>query len=66
MAPFLADKVSRVASFQHLKVDLKLLSAFHGPDAKARLTLKDFSEPLGFEVTRWKSNRMQYFKELKV
>jgi hypothetical protein len=63
MAPFLADKVSLVAWFQHLKVDAGLLSAFNGLDAEARQTLKDFSAPLGFDVTRWKSNRMQYFKD---
>jgi hypothetical protein len=63
MAPFLADGVSLFAWFQHLKVDVGLLSAFNGLDAEARLTLKAFSEPLGLDVTGWKSNRLQYFKD---
>jgi hypothetical protein len=25
--------------------------------------LRDFSAPLGFDVTKWKSNRLQYFKD---
>jgi hypothetical protein len=63
MAPFLADKVSLLSWFQHLKVDVGLLSAFNGLDAEARQTLKDFSAPLGLDVTGWQSNRLQYFKD---
>jgi len=63
MAPFLANQVSLFSWFQHLKVDAGLLSAFNGLDAEARQTLKDFSAPLGLDVTRWKSNRLQYFKD---
>ncbi len=63
MAPFLADKVSLLSWFQHLKVDVGLLSAFNGLDAEARQVLKDFSAPLGLDVTSWRSNRLQYFKD---
>jgi hypothetical protein len=63
MAPFLADKVSLISWFQHLKVDVGLLSAFNGLDAEARQTLQDFGAPLGVDVTGWKSNRLQYFKD---
>jgi hypothetical protein len=44
-------------------VDAGLLSAFNGLDAEARQILKDFSAPLGLDVTSWKSNRLQYFKD---
>jgi hypothetical protein len=63
MAPFLTDKVSLLDWMQHLKVDAGLFSAFRGLDADAQLTLKEFSAPLGFDLTRWKSNRIQYFKD---
>jgi hypothetical protein len=63
MAPFLADNVSPLAWLGHLKVDVGLLSAFKGLDDEARQTLKDFSAPLGLDVTSWKSNRLQYFKD---
>jgi hypothetical protein len=63
MAPFLADGVSLFSWFQHLKVDVGLLSAFNGLDGEARQILKDFSAPLGLDVTTWKSNRLQYFKD---
>jgi hypothetical protein len=63
MAPFLSDRVSLVTWFQHLKVDVGLLSAFNGLDAEARKTLAEFSKPLGFDVNGWKSNRLQYFKD---
>jgi hypothetical protein len=63
MAPFLADHVSLFAWLQHLKVDVGLLSAFKGLDDSARQMLKEFSAPLGFDVSQWKSNRLQYFKD---
>lgn len=63
MAPFLADQVSLFAWFGHLKVDIALLSAFKGLDEEARQILKEFSTPLGLDVTTWKSNRLQYFKD---
>lgn len=62
-APFLAKEVSLVDWWQHLKVDADLLSAFKGLDHAAQLTLSKFSAPLGFDLTKWKSNRMQYFKD---
>ena len=63
LAPFLADSVSLFDWWGHLKVDLELLAAFQGLDAQARQLLRDFSAPLGVDVTRWKSNRLQYFKD---
>jgi hypothetical protein len=65
MAPFLADQFSLVTRFQHLKVDVGLLSAFHGLDAEARQTLKEFRAPLGLDVTELRLD--SYFrKELQV
>lgn len=63
MAPFLADNTSLLAWLGHLKVDFGLLSAFKGLDDEARQVLQDFSAPLGLDVTTWKSNRLQYFKD---
>jgi len=63
MAPFLANQVSLFQWWDHLKVDLPLLGAFQGLDKDAQQTLKEFSAPLGFDLTTWKSNRMQYFKD---
>ncbi|MGE5377653.1 MAG: hypothetical protein ACM3XO_21540 [Bacteroidota bacterium] len=63
MAPFLADGVSLFSWFQHIKVDVGLLAAFNGLDREARQILKEFSAPLGLDVTTWPSNRMQYFKD---
>jgi hypothetical protein len=47
----------------NLQVDAGLLSAFRGMDSDAHRTLADFSAPLGFDLTGWKSNRPQYFKD---
>jgi hypothetical protein len=63
LAPFLADSVSLLDWWEHLKIDLELLAAFKGLDDEARQLLRDFSFPLGIDVTRWKSNRLQYFKD---
>jgi hypothetical protein len=63
MAPFLASKTSLSDWFSNLKVDIGLLSAFRGLDSDARQTLTDFSQPFGFDISTWKSNRMQYFKD---
>lgn len=63
MAPFLAKETSLVDWWQHLKVDINLLTAFKGLDADAQLTLREFSAPLGFDISKWKSNRTQYFKD---
>jgi hypothetical protein len=63
MAPFLANQTSFLAWLQNMKVDLGLLSAFKGLDDQAKTLLRDFSAPLGFDVTQWNSNRLQYFKD---
>jgi hypothetical protein len=63
MAPFLANEFSLSAWWQHLQVDIGLLAAFQGLDTEARSILRDFSAPLGVDVTQWKSNRLQYFKD---
>lgn len=63
MAPFLANQVSLLDWWHHLKVDVDLLSAFRGLDAEAKHILQEFSAPLGIDVTQWKSNRVQYFKD---
>ena len=63
MAPFLADHISIFSQLRHLKVDLGLLYAFRGLDEEARQVLKDFSGRFGLDVSHWKSNRMQYFKD---
>ncbi len=63
MAPFLANQVSFLDWVQNIKVDVGLLSAFKGLDDQAKQLLREFSAPLGFDVTQWKSNRLQYFKD---
>jgi len=63
MTPFLANDFSIFAWFKHLQVDAGLLFAFKGLDNDAQQILKDFSAPLGIDVTQWKSNRSQYFKD---
>ncbi len=63
MAPFLANHISLMDWLHHLQVDIGLLSAFRGLDSDAHQVLKAFSAPLGFDVSRWKSNRSQYLKD---
>lgn len=63
MAPFLANQVSFLDWLRNFKVDIGLLSAFKGLDDDAKQILKNFSAPLGLDVTKWKSNRLQYFKD---
>lgn len=63
MAPFLVNQVSFLDWLKNVKVDAGLLSAFKGMDAQAKEILADFSTPLGFNVTTWKSNRLQYLKD---
>lgn len=63
MAPFLADGFSITAWWSHLRVDMDLLLAFKGLDSDARQVLRDFGQPLGVDVTTWKTNRLQYFKD---
>ena len=63
MAPFLANQVSFLSWLHHIKVDVGLLSAFRGLDDQAKHVLRVFSTPFGFDVTKWSSNRLQYFKD---
>jgi len=63
LATFLASQFSLIDWWRHLKVDVGLLSAFQGLDADARLVLKEFSAPLGLDISQWKTNRSQYLKD---
>jgi hypothetical protein len=63
MAPFLTNQISLLDWWHHLKVDVELLAAFKGLDKEAQRILQEFSAPLGIDVTQWKSNRVQYFKD---
>jgi hypothetical protein len=63
MAPFLKDQVSFISWVNNIKVDVGFLSAFRGLDDQAGKLLSEFSAPLGFDITKWKSNRLQYFKD---
>jgi hypothetical protein len=63
MAPFLSSQFSAIKLLPHLGIDLRLLSAFNGLDQDAARVLRDFSLPLGFDVSQWDSNRPQYFKD---
>lgn len=63
LAPFLENGISLRAWLHHLPVDVRLLAAFRGLDEAARQTLRDFSAPLGFDLTEWPSNRSQYLKD---
>jgi hypothetical protein len=62
MAPFLNDNPLAMLA-QHYRVGADLFAIFQGLDGEARQVLKDFSAPLGLDVTQWKSNRSQYFKD---
>jgi hypothetical protein len=61
--PFLANKVSLGSWLSNLAVDTGLIAAFKGLDEDARRLMKDFSQPLGFDINQWQSNRLQYFKD---
>jgi hypothetical protein len=63
LAPFLTSQFSVASSLSHLSVDLRLVSAFKGLETDARKLQQEFSKPLGFNITRWESNRLQYFKD---
>ncbi len=63
MAPFLVNQTTFVSWLQNARVDIGLLSAFKGLDDQAKQVLRDFSAPLGLDVTMWESNRLQYFKD---
>ena len=62
MAPFLNDNPIATLA-QHHRVGIDLFAIFQGLDGEARQILKDFSAPLGLDVTQWKSNLPQYFKD---
>jgi hypothetical protein len=61
--PFLANKISLGSWLSNLSVDIGLLAAFKGMDEDARQLMKDFSQPLGFDINQWQSNRLQYLKD---
>lgn len=63
MAPFLTNSFSPMTRLRHFRIDVELLSVFKGLEALAKETLREFSSPLGFDITEWKSNRPQYFKD---
>lgn len=62
MAPFLSDHAF-LSMWRHRKVGIDLLFAFRGLDKSAQEILRTFSTPLGSDVTKWTSNRFQYFKD---
>jgi hypothetical protein len=61
--PFLANKVSLGSWLTTMSVDIGLLNAFRGLDDDASRLMKEFSQPFGVDITEWKSNRLQYFKD---
>ncbi len=61
LAPFMSDENPLLTYLPHLKVYKDLLSAFKGMNGEAQQILKDFSLPLGVDVTKWKSSL--YFKD---
>ena len=63
LAPFLATDVPVLLWLKHLRIDVELLTAFNGLDGEARRLLKEFSARFGLDVSAWKSNRIQYFKD---
>lgn len=63
MAPFLENNTSLLTWLKNFKVDLGLLSAFRGLDQAAQQIMREFSSPLSLDITRWSSNRIQYFKD---
>jgi hypothetical protein len=64
MAPYLSD-ATVLNMLRHRKAGMKILSTFKGLDANAKQILTDFSGPLGFDVTTWKSLELksEYFKD---
>jgi len=63
LAPFLATDVPVLSWLKHLRIDVELLAAFKGLDGEAHQLLKEFSARFGLDVSTWKSNRIQYFKD---
>lgn len=62
MAPFMSE-TTMLSLWKHRKVNYDLLLAFQGLDDQAKQILKEFSAPMGIDVTKWKNNRPQYFKD---
>jgi hypothetical protein len=62
MAPFMSE-TTMLSLWKHRKVNYDLLLAFQGLDDQAKQILKEFSTPMGVDVTNWKNNRPQYFKD---
>lgn len=64
MAPFLSGP-ALLSLWRNRKVNVELLTAFQGLDNAGKKILRDFSAPLGFDVTEWKSLRAkaEYFKD---
>jgi hypothetical protein len=62
MSPFMSD-TTILNLWKHRKVNYDLLLAFQGLNEQARQILREFSSPLGIDVTKWKNNRPQYFKD---
>ena len=63
MAPFLASQVTPLEKLQQVQIGLGLAAAFKGMDDEARQVLQEFSAPYAFDVTKWSSNRLQYFTD---
>lgn len=63
MAPFLANDISIFTWFKHLRLDMELVSAFKGLDDEAQQILKSFSSRFDLDISKWDSNRVQYFKD---
>ena len=61
--PFLDTKISLADWMGGFAVDVALLNAFRGLDGDARKIMQGFSQPFGFDISNWKSNRLQYFKD---
>ena len=62
MAPFMSE-TTMLNLWKHRKVNYDLLLAFQGLDDQAKKIFKEFSAPMGVDVTRWNNNRPQYFKD---
>ncbi len=62
MAPFLSE-APLWKLWRHLHVDADLFFTLRSFDRGAKQVLRDFSLPLGFDMTRWRSLRAQYLKD---
>jgi hypothetical protein len=61
--PFLSNKVSFASWVKTIGVDIDLISAFSGLDKDAFRLLKEYSSQFILDITKWESNRLQYFKD---